>query len=55
MKEWFSGFDMLDTQEYAEIMEIMAEDDTKAMQEEIAATQAANYFENELDKDYEGR
>lgn len=49
MMNYYNGFDALDTKEYDEIMESLA---LAEMQDEIAATQAADYFNNEIDKDY---
>lgn len=52
MMNWYSGFDALDAQEYDEVMEALA---TAEMEDEIAERAAADYFQNELEKDGEGR
>lgn len=52
MMNWYSGFDALDAQEYDEIMESLT---VAAMEDEMAQQAAADYFENELEKDGEGR
>ena len=49
MMNYYNGFDALDAQEYDEIMEGLA---LAEMQDEIAAAQAVDYFNNEIDKDY---
>lgn len=51
MMNWYSGFDALDAREYDEIMESLT---TTEMEDEIAEQAAADYFENELEKDGEG-
>lgn len=52
MMNWYSGFDALDAREYDEIMDGLA---IAEMQDEIARENAEYYFENELEKDAEGR
>lgn len=52
MMNWYNGFDALDAREYDEIMEALAIDEI----ETALADRAANdYFQNELEKDGEGR
>lgn len=48
MMNYYSGFDALSADEYDEIMESLA---VAEMEDEIAARIAADYFENELEKD----
>lgn len=52
MMNYYNGFDALDAKEYDEIMESLA---LAEMQDEIAAAQAADYFNNEIDRDYGGQ
>lgn len=52
MMNWYNGFDALDAREYDEIMEALA---IAEMENEIAEQNATYYFENELEKDAEGR
>lgn len=52
MTNWYNGFDALDAREYDEVMEALA---ITEMENEIAEQAAADYFENELEKDGEGR
>lgn len=52
MMNYYNGFDALDAQEYDEVMESLA---TAEMEDEIAEQVAADYFQNELEKDGEGR
>ncbi len=48
MMNYYNGFDALDAKEYDALME-------ELMQNDIADENAAYYFENELEKDGEGR
>lgn len=52
MMNWYNGFDALDAREYDEIMEALA---IAEIENAIAEQTAADYFENELEKDGEGR
>jgi len=52
MMNWYNGFDALDAREYDEVMEALA---IAEMEDEIAERAATDYFENELEKDGEGR
>ena len=52
MMNWYNGFDALDAREYDEIMEVLT---TTDMENEMAEQAATYYFENELEKDGEGR
>lgn len=52
MMNVYSGFDALDAREYDEVMEALT---TAEMEDEMAEQAAADYFENELEKDGEGR
>ena len=52
MMNYYNGFDALDACEYDEIMEALA---IAEMEDEMAEQTAADYFENELEKDGEGR
>lgn len=52
MMNYYSGFDALDAREYDEIMEALA---IAEMENKMAEQAAVDYFENELEKDGEGR
>ena len=48
MMNWYNGFDALDAREYDEVMEALA---IAEMEDEMAEQAAADYFQNELEKD----
>ena len=48
----YSGWDMLDPKEAEELREEMAFND---LMDELAEQNAADYFENEIEKDFKGR
>lgn len=48
----YSGWDMLDSKEAEELREEMAFND---LMDELAKQNAAEYFENEIEKDFQGR
>ena len=52
MMNWYNGFDALDAREYDEVMEALA---LTEMEDEMAEQTTTYYFENELEKDGEGR
>jgi len=52
MMNYFNGFDTLNDKEYNDLMEEM---EMNNLQDELAAKNAADYFENELERDGEGR
>lgn len=52
MMNYFNGFDALNDKDYNDLIEEM---EMNNLQDELAAKNAADYFENELEKNGEGR